>query len=146
MEEKERLKKDFSEPSGTEILATIRQISADHDTRVANICHAGDGNIHPLILFDPDTPTGPDRALACSDDILQACLEIGGSLSGEHGIGLEKRELMSKMFAAGDLAHMRKLRNGLSPQGLMNPCKVLPEGARCGEVRKGGNWPAGTWV
>lgn len=130
----------------TTILQTIGTIGKEHDLRIANICHAGDGNIHPLILFDPDAPQDPDRALACSEDILAACLELGGSLTGEHGIGLEKRDMMVKMFSEADLGHMFRLRQGLSPLGLMNPCKVLPEGGRCGEVRQGTRLPEGTWI
>ena len=130
----------------TDILQAVYRIAGTHKLKVANIAHAGDGNIHPLILFDPDTPDGPDRALACSEDILAACLEMGGSLSGEHGIGLEKREMMARMYSGADLAHMRRLRDGLSPLGLLNPGKLLPEGARCGEVKNGATLPEGTWL
>ena len=130
----------------TDILDQIYRIGAEHGLQVGNICHAGDGNIHPVILFDPDTPDGADRAFACSSDILAACLEMGGSLTGEHGIGLEKRDLMPLMYTPADLEHMRRLRNGFNPAGLLNPCKLLPEGARCGEVRGLTTLPEGTWI
>ena len=130
----------------SDIMQATYRIGERHHLRVAHVCHAGDGNIHPLILFDPDEPGGQERALACSEEILLACLEMGGSLTGEHGIGLEKRDLIDRMFTPDDLAHMTRLRTGLNPQGLLNPGKIFPNGARCGEVRAGASLPEGAWV
>ena len=130
----------------TDILQTSYRIAKGHGIRVGHVCHAGDGNIHPLILYDPDEPQGPQRAVACSEDILAACLEMGGSLTGEHGIGVEKRDLLRRMFTRDDLAHMLRLRDGLNPIGLLNPGKIFPAGAYCGEIRSPAALPPGTWV
>ena len=130
----------------TDILKEVYRIGKAHGLQVANICHAGDGNIHPLILYDPDQPEGPERALACSKEILLACLEMGGSLTGEHGIGVEKRDIIKRMFSAEDLGHMTRLRDGLNPGSLLNPGKIFPSGATCGEVRLPTSPPPGTWV
>ncbi len=117
-----------------EMLARIREIGARHGLRVANVFHAGDGNLHPCILFDDRDEAERARVLEAGREILAACLELGGSLSGEHGIGVEKREAMADMFAPPDLLLMRRLREQLDPTGLCNPGKVLPLGARCGEL------------
>ncbi|MEE9466174.1 MAG: FAD-linked oxidase C-terminal domain-containing protein, partial [Candidatus Neomarinimicrobiota bacterium] len=130
----------------TEILDSVYRIGKRHGLRVANICHAGDGNIHPLILFDPDQPGDQERALDCSRDILLACLEMGGSLTGEHGIGIEKRALMERMFAPADLDHMDRLRTGFNQRNLLNPGKIFPLGGGCGEVRRKPAIPPGTWI
>ncbi len=130
----------------TEILNSVYRIGKQHGLRMANICHAGDGNIHPLILFDPGRPGDQERALDCSRDILLACLEMGGSLTGEHGIGIEKRALMEQMFAPADLDHMTRLRNGFNPHNLLNPGKIFPLGGGCGEVRRQPAIPPGTWI
>ena len=130
----------------TDIMRSSYRIGKSHGLRVAHVCHAGDGNIHPLILYDPDEPGGPEKAIAVSEEILVACLDLGGSLTGEHGIGVEKRSLIHRMFGEDDLAHMTRLRDGLNPAGLLNPCKIFPGGARCGEVRMGTSLPPGTWI
>ncbi|MCH8023532.1 MAG: FAD-binding protein [Candidatus Marinimicrobia bacterium] len=130
----------------TDILELVYRSGEHHGLRVANVCHAGDGNIHPLILFDPDATGDLERALDCSREILWACLEMGGSLTGEHGIGIEKRELMESMYAASDLGHMQRLRKGFNQRNLLNPGKIFPLGATCGEVRRPSPIPAGTWI
>ncbi|UCD38979.1 MAG: FAD-binding protein [Fidelibacterota bacterium] len=130
----------------TAILQVSYKVAQGHGIRVAHVCHAGDGNIHPLILYDPDESQGPERAMACSEDILLACLEMGGSLTGEHGIGAEKRNLLPRMFTEDDLGHMLRLRDGLNREGLLNPGKIFPTGAKCGELRNQPVFPSGTWI
>ena len=109
-----------------EALAQIRSIARTQDLQIVNIVHAGDGNLHPLIMFDRRTPGALGRVLAAAESIVRACLEMGGSLSGEHGIGLEKRDLMPLMFSAADLAVHDAVRAAFDPRGAMNPGKVLP--------------------
>lgn len=127
----------------TDIFRTIYRIGDDYGLRVANMCHAGDGNIHPQILYDPRESQAKERAIACSQDILLACLDLGGSLSGEHGIGTEKRTLLDRMFTAQDLEHMCRIRDGFNPAGLLNPDKIFPQGATCAEVRGNGTGSQG---
>ena len=100
---------------------------------VTNVFHAGDGNLHPLFSFDRSVPGTLERALAASDELVELCVEAGGALSGEHGIGLEKRDFMPLMFSQESLAVQACLRDAFDPSGRMNPEKVLPAGARCGE-------------
>lgn len=117
-----------------EMLRRVRAIADRHGLRVANVFHAGDGNLHPCILFDDRDADERARVVAAGREILDACLALGGSLSGEHGIGVEKREAMARMFDASDLAVMAALREALDPLGLANPNKVLPGGSRCVEL------------
>jgi len=119
----------------THILNDIYRIGEDHKLKVANLCHAGDGNIHPIILYDPQISGHKDRAFSCSTDILKCCLEYGGSLTGEHGIGTEKVNLMDTMFTSTQLNLMMKLRDLFDSQHICNPHKILPTHAGCGEVR-----------
>ena len=121
----------------SDIFQAIYRIGDEHGLRIGNMCHAGDGIIHPQILFDSDDPRGAERAMACSKDILLACLEMGGSITGEHGVGVEKRGLIQRMFSEADLAHMIRLRDGLNPDGLLNPGKIFPDGCGYGEVHSG---------
>lgn len=130
----------------TDIMQTSYRIAKEHDLSVAHVCHAGDGNIHPLICYNPDESGGSQRATACSTEILMACIEMGGSITGEHGIGIEKRDLLPQMFSEVDLEHMQRLRNGLNPEGLLNPGKIFPNGSRCGELRGNVSIPQGTWI
>jgi glycolate oxidase len=102
---------------------------------IGNIFHAGDGNLHPLILFDQRDPDQFDRARAAGADIMRFCVEMGGTLTGEHGVGMEKNELMPLMFSEDDLDLMRKVRAAFNPLGRLNPDKVLPLGKGCGETR-----------
>jgi len=119
----------------SDIFQAIYRIGDEHGLRIGNICHAGDGIIHPQILFDSDDPRGAERAMACSKDILLACLEMGGSITGEHGVGVEKRGYIQRMFSEADLAHMIRLRDGLNPDSLLNPGKIFPSRTRGGEIR-----------
>jgi glycolate oxidase len=108
-----------------EALAEISRMSAETGIRVANVFHAGDGNLHPLILFDGREPGAVDRAEQLAADILRLCVELGGSITGEHGVGVEKRAYLSLMFGEDDLALMRRLRHAVDPDELANPGKML---------------------
>jgi glycolate oxidase len=108
------------------VLAEVRAIAADHGLRVANVFHAGDGNLHPLVAFDPAEPGVAERVMACGSAMLAACVRAGGSISGEHGVGLEKRAEMRLMYGEDDLALMRRVKAALDPEGRMNPGKLLP--------------------
>ena len=105
-----------------------------HGLRVANVFHAGDGNLHPLILFDANQPGETEAAERLGADILRLCVEVGGVLTGEHGVGVEKRDLMGTMFSETDLAHQERLKCAFDPQGLLNPGKVFPVLHRCAEL------------
>jgi glycolate oxidase len=116
-------------------LRKIEEIGQRHGFQIGNIFHAGDGNLHPIILFDQRDPEQFARAVAASGEIMRYCLESGGALTGEHGIGMEKNELMPLMFTEGDLELMRRVRSAINPTGLLNPGKILPTGKGCKEVR-----------
>ncbi len=119
------------------ILRRIRAICAAHDVRVVNVFHAGDGNIHPIILFDERDAAQIKRVLAASSEILDECLACGGSVTGEHGIGVEKIAFMRKMFTPSDLAAMERLRAAFNPHNRLSPDKLLPTAGACGhEVKK----------
>src|SRR5712672_4414491 len=117
-----------------EALARIRDLSAKYDLRVANVFHAGDGNLHPLILYDANRPGEIERAEAFGADILRVCVELGGVLTGEHGVGIEKRDLMGEMFSEIDLNQQQRLKCAFDAQGLLNPGKVFPTLHRCAEL------------
>jgi glycolate oxidase len=117
------------------ILARIQAIGQEFDVTIGNVFHAGDGNLHPNVLFDPDDPAMVERTLKAGEAILQACLDVGGTLSGEHGIGIEKSAFMPRQFTAADLAQMERLKQALDPSGLANPGKIFPVRAGCGETR-----------
>ncbi len=114
------------------ILQRIRAIGAKYDLRIVNVFHAGDGNLHPILLFDERHPEEIQRVLAASGEILTECLECGGSVTGEHGIGLEKLNFMNRMFTEDDLDVMARLRDALNPTGLLSPGKLLPTAGACG--------------
>ena len=117
-----------------EILRVVKAAGERHHLRIANVFNAGDGNLHPLILFDlRDGPEELERAKAAGLEILTACVEAGGSLTGEHGIGMEKNCYMPLQFAPHDLAAMRRVKDAFDPAGLMNPGKVFPTPSRCRE-------------
>jgi glycolate oxidase len=118
------------------ILRKIREIGSRHDVRIVNVFHAGDGNIHPIILFDERDAQQIQRVLQASNEILDECLACGGSVTGEHGIGVEKIHFMGKMFTQDDLAAMRNLRDAFNPRGNLSPEKMLPTAAGCGAERK----------
>jgi len=115
------------------VLDGVYEICRRHDLIVTNVFHAGDGNLHPLISFDRRVPGTLERVLAASEEIVRLCVDAGGALSGEHGIGLEKRDFMPWVFTPEDLAAQACVRAAFDTQGLMNPQKVLPAGARCGD-------------
>jgi glycolate oxidase len=117
-----------------EVLARMREFSEKYGLRVANVFHAGDGNLHPLILYDANQPGELERAEQFGADILRLCVEVGGVLTGEHGVGVEKRDLMGTMFDETDLAQQQLLKCAFDPDGLLNPGKMFPELHRCAEL------------
>ena len=117
-----------------EVLARTRALSEQYGLRVANVFHAGDGNLHPLILYDANKPGEIEKAEAFGADILKLCVEVGGVLTGEHGVGVEKRDLMGAMFDEADLAQQERLKCAFDPDGLLNPGKVFPTLHRCAEL------------
>lgn len=120
------------------ILRVIQDIGRKHDLRIANVFHAGDGNIHPIILFDERDAEQVKRVLAASHEILDECIASGGSVTGEHGIGVEKIDFMPKLFSPDDLAMMMRLRTAFNPTGLCSPAKMLPTAGACIEHSKAG--------
>jgi glycolate oxidase len=127
----------------TDVLTQVYDIAARHQLDVLNVFHAGDGNLHPLLLFDERQPGVMERVIAAGDEIVAASVAAGGVLSGEHGIGLEKRDLMPLMFSDVDLAAQSALRLAFDPDERSNPGKVLPSPARCADVQ---SVPAGAWI
>ncbi|MBM3540721.1 MAG: FAD-binding protein [Alphaproteobacteria bacterium] len=116
------------------VLARMAELSRHYGLRVANVFHAGDGNLHPLILYDANAPGELERAEAFGSDILRLCVEVGGVLTGEHGVGVEKRDLMGTMFDEADLAQQQRVKCAFDPDGLLNPGKVFPQLHRCAEL------------
>jgi glycolate oxidase len=117
-----------------QVLQAMEGMSARFGLKVANVFHAGDGNLHPLILYDANQPGELDRAEAFGADILRLCVEVGGVLTGEHGVGVEKRDLMPVMFSESDLKHQQGVKSAFDPQLLLNPGKVFPVLHRCAEL------------
>ena len=117
-----------------EVLAGIDALSAESGVRVANVFHAGDGNLHPLVLFDDAEEGAEERAETVSGAILDLCIQHGGSITGEHGVGVDKARYMPRMFTDADLDTMQMVRCGFDPAGLCNPGKVFPTPRLCGEV------------
>jgi glycolate oxidase len=139
------------------VLAGVYEIARRHDLIVTNVFHAGDGNLHPLLSFDRRVPGTLERVLRASEEIVRLCVDAGGALSGEHGIGLEKRDFMPLVFTDDDLAAQACVRAAFDPDGTMNPHKVLPAGARCGDfaisragtddaAEAAGAMPEGSWI
>ncbi|MEX0937183.1 MAG: FAD-linked oxidase C-terminal domain-containing protein [Pirellulales bacterium] len=114
------------------ILRRITEIGAAHGVRIVNVFHAGDGNIHPILLFDERNGDEIGRVLAASDEILQECIDCGGSVTGEHGIGVEKINFMNRLFTDDDVAVMERLRTALNVHGRLSPGKMLPTAGACG--------------
>lgn len=114
------------------ILKQITKIGKQYDVRIVNVFHAGDGNLHPILLFDERDSQQVKKVLAASGEILDACLACGGSVTGEHGIGVEKINFMTKMFSDDDLAAMARLREAFNPDNLLSPHKMLPTAGACG--------------
>jgi len=117
-----------------EVLRRMATLSDHYGLKVANVFHAGDGNLHPLILYDANQPGELERAEDFGSDILRLCVEVGGVLTGEHGVGVEKRDLMGTMFTEIDLAHQQRVKCAFDPQLLLNPGKVFPTLHRCAEM------------
>jgi glycolate oxidase len=117
-----------------EVLHAMEMLSRKYELRVANVFHAGDGNLHPLILFDANVGDELERAEAFGADILRLCVKVGGVLTGEHGVGVEKRDLMPEMFSETDLAVQQRLKCAFDAKGLLNPGKVFPTLHRCAEL------------
>ncbi len=117
-----------------EVLARMQALSERYGLKVANVFHAGDGNLHPLILYDANQAGELDRAEEFGAEILKLCVEVGGVLTGEHGVGVEKRDLMPVMFSEVDLAHQQRIKCAFDPELLLNPGKVFPVLHRCAEI------------
>jgi glycolate oxidase len=116
------------------VLAGMREMSEKYGLRVANVFHAGDGNLHPLILYDANQPGELEKAEEFGADILKLCVEVGGVLTGEHGVGVEKRDLMPEMFSEDDLNQQIRVKCAFDPGHLLNPGKVFPQLHRCAEL------------
>jgi glycolate dehydrogenase FAD-linked subunit len=117
-----------------QVLRKIEDLGTEYGLRVANVFHAGDGNLHPLVLYDGAVPGEAERAEKLAGRIVEVCVEEGGSLTGEHGIGVDKKRYMPKMFSEADLATFQRLRCAFDPEGMVNPGKVMPTPRLCGEV------------
>jgi glycolate oxidase len=117
--------------AGITALCEARGLSCGH------VFHAGDGNFHPHVLFDAGDPAQQASALEASHEILRLCIRMGGTISGEHGVGIEKRPMMKELFAAEDLALMTAVRGAFDPEGCLNPGKIYPGGGGCGEGAEG---------
>jgi len=116
------------------VLSRVNEIVAGHGLRVGNVFHAGDGNLHPNILYDPRKPGEEARVVEAGAEIMRLCAEVGGSISGEHGIGLEKADFMPFIFSAADLEFMHRLKRAFNPTGRCNPGKIFPTRKSCGEA------------
>jgi glycolate oxidase len=131
------------------VMAEIQAIAARHDLVVANVFHAGDGNLHPMICYDERVPGEFARALEANEEILHACIALGGTVTGEHGVGLDKAEKLALLFTPDDLEVMHAVRRVFDPRGLMNPCKVFPSGQHaCEPASTGASTPVprGMWI
>jgi glycolate oxidase len=116
------------------VLNRMAEMSEHHGLRVANVFHAGDGNLHPLILYDANEPGQLQAAEDFGADILKLCVEVGGVLTGEHGVGVEKRDLMGHQFTETDMNQQQRVKCAFDPGGLLNPGKVFPQLHRCAEL------------
>jgi len=132
-----------------EIMAQVRAIARERGLVVANVFHAGDGNLHPMICYDERVPGQLEAALEASEAILRGCIALGGTVTGEHGVGMDKAKNLPLLFSPDDLGVMAAVRRVFDPRGLMNPDKVLPTGAACAEIARGAGArpvPEGMWV
>ena len=120
------------------MLREIKRIGNKYNLRIANVFHAGDGNLHPIIIFDERDPDQVKRVLAASHDLLDECIRLGGSVTGEHGIGVEKIDFMPKMFSPEDLSMMLRLRSVFNPHNRCSPAKMFPTAGACIEPSKAG--------
>jgi glycolate oxidase len=124
-----------------EALRAVQSAAAKYGVTVGNVFHAGDGNLHPLMAYDKRDPAQVAGVIAAGNDILQTAVRLGGTISGEHGVGYEKRGAMTAVYAAGDLAAMAGVRDVFDPQRTLNPEKIFPAGVRCPEVAQAGALP-----
>jgi glycolate oxidase len=118
----------------SEVLRKIDALASEYQLQVANVFHAGDGNLHPLVCYDSGTEGEAERAEELSGLIIKACVDAGGSITGEHGVGVDKKSYMPSMFNEADLDAFQRLRCAFDPHGLANPGKVMPTPRLCGEV------------
>jgi glycolate oxidase len=116
-------------------LARIKEIGKKYGFEIGNIFHAGDGNLHPIVLYDPRDLRQFERAIVAAQEIIRMCLELGGALTGEHGVGMEKNELMPLLFSEADFALMRRVHDAFNPNSSLNPGKIFPLSKGCGEIR-----------
>jgi glycolate oxidase len=116
-------------------LRRIKEIGAKYGFKIGNIFHAGDGNLHPIVLYDPRDTKQFEDAIALSREIIRTCVEMGGALTGEHGVGMEKNELMTLLFSDADFALMRRVHDAFNPDSSLNPGKIFPLSKGCGEIR-----------
>ena len=134
----------------TEVLRLTEEVAERYGLIIVNVFHAGDGNLHPLLLFDVREPGVRERAITASEEILRACVAAGGSISGEHGIGIEKRDYIGWMFGELDLQAFQQLRAAFDPARQMNPCKLVPTGASCADIKHARGaakaMAAGAWI
>jgi glycolate oxidase len=114
----------------------IGEVASRYGLTISNIFHAGDGNMHPIILFNPRKEGDLEKARSAGEDILNYCIDAGGSITGEHGVGMEKNELMARLFPEETLETIRRLKLLFDPDGRLNPGKVLPTGRGCLEIRQ----------
>jgi glycolate oxidase len=130
-----------------EMMRRVAEIGKQFNLRIANVFHAGDGNLHPNILFDIRVPGELDRVVEAGAATLRACIELGGSITGEHGVGLEKKAYIGLLFTDADLEAMTRVRTAFDPDNRFNPAKLFPTPASCGEVRlQPASIPAGLWI
>jgi glycolate oxidase len=127
----------------TEVMEGVVAIADRHELIVLNVFHAGDGNLHPLLVFDGREPGIMDRVHEAGREIVELCVAAGGMLSGEHGIGLEKKDYLPLVFSPIELEHQARIRSMFDPENRFNPAKVLPSSATCGELRR---VPEGAWI
>jgi glycolate oxidase len=138
---------DGSIPRGAlaRVLKRTEELSAAYGLRCANVFHAGDGNLHPLILYDANNPGELEKTERFAGDILELCIEVGGTITGEHGVGIEKINQMCVQFTRGEIAQFHALKAAFDPEGLLNPGKAIPTLNRCAEYGamrvKGGALP-----
>jgi glycolate oxidase len=116
------------------VLARMEALSAEYGLPVMNVFHAGDGNLHPLILYDANTPGAIDQVEEFGAKILDLCVEVGGTITGEHGVGVEKIDSMCSQFQSGELRQFHALKNAFDEDGLLNPGKAVPTLTRCAEL------------
>ena len=122
-----------------EVLRQIQGVSERSGLRIANVFHAGDGNLHPLVLFDSEIPGQTDIVRQVGAEVIQICADVGGTLTGEHGIGIEKRDLLPLIFSEADMAVMKRVRDAWDQRGLCNPGKIFPTPGQCVDVHPGHN-------